>query len=560
MRSLIDQLQARATVQGTQLAYAFLDDGEREGERLTWNDVERRSRSIAAALQSEFLPGARVLLLFPPGLDFIPGFFGCLYAAMIAVPAYPPSGGRMDRTVGRLRGMVSDAGVTAVLTTRAVLARRDAVVSIVPALESATWLATDDINDALAKQWRQPLAGRHTVAFVQYTSGSTSEPRGVIVTHGNLLHNLACAARAGDLDRSTVSVSWLPVNHDMGLIQGVVQPSFSGFPAYLMSPAAFLQRPGRWLEAMSRLKATCSGAPNFAYDLCVRKIAVEQRRSFDLRTWRIAFNGSEPLKRKTLEAFQEAFAGSGFRWSSFRPAYGLAEATLLVSTGEADSGPSLSSGTAVDDTTILIVHPESHTPCPEGDEGEIWVSGPSVAAGYWQRAAETSHTFAARLADGKGPFLRTGDLGVLRGGRLYVSGRIKDLLIVRGMKHHPQDVEATVEATVDSVRSGCCAAFAITEAEGERVVLAAEVDPRYEAALTGGTIADIRQAVAETHGIQLDDVVLLHPGTIPKTTSGKLQRYACRAALLAGVLEPLERWTRTPIATGLPTGLAEAVL
>ena len=560
MRSLIDQLQARAAVQGTQLAYTFLEDGEREGDRLTWNDVERRSRSIAAALQAEFLPGARVLLLFPPGLDFIPSFFGCLYAAMIAVPAYPPSGGKMDRMVGRLRGITSDAGVTAVLTTRALLARRDAIVSVVPALGSARWLPTDAMDDDLAKQWRQPLAGWDTVAFLQYTSGSTSEPRGVIVTHGNLLHNLACAARAADLDRSTVSVSWLPVNHDMGLIQGVLQPVFSGFPVYLMSPAAFLQRPARWLDTISRLNATCSGAPNFAYDLCVRKIAVDQRRSFDLRTWRIAFNGSEPLRHRTLEAFQEAFAGSGFRWSAFRPAYGLAEATLLVSAGEAERGPALSSGMAVDDTTILIVHPDCHTPCPEGDEGEIWVSGPSVAAGYWQRTSETSHTFEARLKDGRGPFLRTGDLGILRAGRLFVSGRIKDLLIVRGMKHHPQDVEATVEATVDSVRSGCCAAFAITAAEDERVVLAAEVDSRHEGGMApGGTIAHIRQAVAETHGIQLDDVVLLHPGTIPKTTSGKLQRYACRAALLAGVLEPLERWTRTQINTGLSTGLAEAV-
>ena len=305
--SLSDLLALRAAEQGANRAYTFLESGEQEVDRITWLELDRRSRLLASAIRDRVEPGARVLLLFPPGLDFVSALFGAFRARAIAVPAYPPSGTRSDRVAARLRGMVADAGVELVLTTTTVSAKADALSVLVPELLSPEWLNVDDVDLSAPAPVVEDVASADDIAFLQYTSGSTSAPRGVMVTHANLLHNLAHSARLGLHDARSISVSWLPVNHDMGLIQGVLQPVFSGFPAWLMSPVAFLQRPARWLQALSTLRATHSGGPNFAYDLCVRRVSDLDRAALDLTAWRVAFSGSEPVRQSTIDAFDRTF-------------------------------------------------------------------------------------------------------------------------------------------------------------------------------------------------------------------------------------------------------------
>jgi acyl-CoA synthetase (AMP-forming)/AMP-acid ligase II len=431
--------------------------------------------------------------------------------------------------LARLAAICADAEPSAVLTTSGTPGR----VSFAPDLDV---IASDDVVDSGAA-WRDPAVARSAIAFLQYTSGSTAMPKGVIVTHGNLLHNLAYAFHLAETDASTVSVSWLPVVHDMGLIEGVLQPLYSGCPAYLMSPAAFLQRPARWLRAISRYRATRSGAPNFAYDLCVRRIAKADRDALDLSAWRAAYNGAEPVRRETLEAFTRTFAGCGFRPSSFRPSFGLAESTLLVTSGRwrparaAPGAPdAVSCGRPSFGTRLLIVDPTSGQPCACGETGEIWVAGPSVARGYWKRPEENARTFGAYARDGQGPFLRTGDLGFMRDGELYVTGRLKDVLIVRGVKHYPQDLERTVADQHQTLMAGAVAAFAIDRGtSGDLVGIAAEIDLRkIDVAGAGSTlVAAVRAAVAEIHGVSLHAVLLVACGAIPRTTSGKLRRSAC---------------------------------
>jgi acyl-CoA synthetase (AMP-forming)/AMP-acid ligase II len=570
--SLVELLRFRAAAQPDQCACTFLEDGEREADSVTYAELDDRARAIAARLQRQLAPGARVLLIYPPGLEFIGAFFACLYADVIAVPAFPPGGGRSasrsgSQRLARLAAICADAEPSAVLTTSE-LTRH---LCFAPDLEV---IASDEILDGGAA-WQDPAAGRSTIAFLQYTSGSTAVPKGVMVTHGNLLHNLAYAFHLAENDASTVSVSWLPVVHDMGLIDGVLQPIYSGCPAYLMSPAAFLQRPARWLRAISRYRATRSGAPNFAYDLCVRRISMADRETLDLSTWRAAYNGAEPVRRETLEAFSQAFAGCGFRPSSFRPSFGLAESTLLVSSDrwrppgastlerqppapwsvsaqypEASAPGPVSCGRPSFGTRLLIVDPATGHPCAREATGEIWVAGPSVARGYWNRPEENDHSFSAYASDGQGPFLRTGDLGFLRDGDLYVTGRLRDVLIVRGVKHYPQDLEHTVSRQHRSLFAGTVAAFALDRGpSGDRIGVAAETDPRaVDLAGTGsGLIAEIRVAVAEAHGVQLCAVLLVPCGAIPRTTSGKLQRSACAEHVKHGRLPILVDWRDTDV-------------
>ena len=552
--SLVELLRFRAAAQPADCAYTFLEDGERPGASVTYAELERRARAIAACLQSQMRPGSRVLLLYPPGLDFVGAFFACLFANVVAVPAFPPGGGRSvsrsgSERLARLAAICADAEPSAVLTTSET-ARR---LSWAPDLEV---IASDDIVDSGAA-WRDPGVGRRTIAFLQYTSGSTAIPKGVMVSHGNLLHNLAYTFHLAETDASTVSVSWLPVVHDMGLIEGILQPLYSGCPAYLMAPAAFLQRPARWLRAISRYRATRSGAPNFAYDLCVRRIAKTDRDTLDLSAWRAAYNGAEPVRRETLDAFARTFAGCGFRPSSFRPSFGLAESTLLVTSGRwhparaaRETPDTVSCGRPSFGTRILIVDPTSGQPVDSGETGEIWVAGPSVARGYWNRPEENAHTFGAHALDGQGPFLRTGDLGFMRDGELYVTGRLKDVLIVRGVKHYPQDLERTVADQHQEFGAGAVAAFAIDRGtSGDFIGIAAEIDSRRIDLDVAGSalIADVRAAVAEVHGVPLHAVLLVACGAIPRTTSGKLQRSACAGQAKDGTLPVLVAWRESHV-------------
>jgi acyl-CoA synthetase (AMP-forming)/AMP-acid ligase II len=561
-------------------AYVFLESGERDSDTLTWRTLDRRIRHIGAALSRLVPRGARVLLLYPPGLDFVPAFLASLAAGTVAVPSYPPGGHRSDRLVTRLRGMIADAAISLVLAPSAVHARRALLESVLPELRGVQWLNSDDVQE-VGVQGRQRDGSPADVALLQYTSGSTSDPRGVMVTHANLLHNLAASAALAGHDHDSIGVSWLPVNHDMGLIDGVLQPAFSGFPVWLMAPASFLQRPARWLRAISRVRATHSGAPNFAYDLCTKRVNDDERASLDLSSWTIAYNGSEPVRIGTLEAFHRTFSPCGFRWESFRPAYGLAESTLLVtsscagheaasfradathlargravrSVDAAHSVTLLSCGTAAPGLRIEIVNPDRQTRAAPGDIGEIWIAGPSVAAGYWNRPGETASTFGAYLADSnEGPFLRTGDLGIIRQHQLFVTGRMKDVLIVRGLKHFPHDVELTAERSHPALRGGGCAAVAIARAtdgaSSESVGIYAEiqsaykwltsddVDPREASAIC----LAIARAINEGHGFAPAEIVLVPAGSLPRTTSGKLQRFRCHAEFDGDQGFALYRW------------------
>jgi acyl-CoA synthetase (AMP-forming)/AMP-acid ligase II len=576
--TLVDMLRTRAQSDAGRLAYTFLVDGEHEGDTLTYGELDLRARSIAVLLAARGVrPGDRALLLYAPGLDFIPAFFGCLYAGVVAVPSYPPSPGQVARALPRLLAITADAEASVVLCVEAVAAMADDVSRLAPALQGLTWLATDTLAD-MSAAWHQPDIDGASLAFLQYTSGSTSAPKGVMVSHGNLLHNLGYANYVEENDPTSIAVSWLPVIHDMGLIEGVLEPAYAGYPAYLMAPASFLQRPIRWLDAITRYRATNCGAPNFAYDLCVQKTVPAQRRALDLSSWRVAYNGAEPIRRNTLVAFHEAFRDCGFRWKSFYPVYGLAEATLVVSSGrrndepvvcEADADrlsatatlvkgddharvvPLVSSGPASYGTRIVIVDPQSRERCAADRVGEIWIDSPSVAGGYWRRPAESAECFQARTRDGDGPFLRTGDLGVLRDAELFVTGRLKDLLIVRGCKHYPQDLELTAEQQHELIRPGCAAAFTVEWGGQETVAIVAEVNERalatnaVEREVTlAQVVASVRRGIADQHGIQLAAVSLIGIGALPKTSSGKLRRQACRAAFHDGSLDELTRWTQ----------------
>ena len=553
--SLVELLRFRSVAQPADVAYTFLKDGDRESERVTYRALDLRSRAIAARLQARTHPGDRALLLYPPGLDFIAAFFGCLYARVVAVPAHLPRFTRSDRALARLRSIAADAHPAAVVTSGDVMERWSRVEGDVTGrLGDCEWIASDAIASDEADQWSDPGVASDSLAFLQYTSGSTTAPRGVMISHGNLLHNLAYAFHLGESDASSVSVSWLPAVHDMGLIEGVLQPAFSGCPAYLMSPTSFLQRPVRWLKAIARYRATRSGGPNFAYDLCARRIGPEERAGLDLRTWRAAYNGAEPVRHDTMRNFASAFGPYGFTASAFRPCYGLAEATLLVAGGRWSDEHLLphgrphgrvSCGTPAFGTRVEIADPHTGQPCETDAVGEIWVAGPGVAQGYWRRPDESASTFGAYSSRGEGPFLRTGDLGYVRDDELVVTGRLKDVLIVRGMKHYPQDLERTAEGQHPAIRAGCSVAFATDVGPiGDRIAVVAEADVRLFDPARGAdaAIAAIRRSVAELHGVQLEAVLLVGPGAIPKTTSGKQQRFACRQAFLADDLPVLAAW------------------
>ncbi|HLG54128.1 MAG TPA: fatty acyl-AMP ligase [Vicinamibacterales bacterium] len=538
--SLVAMLQCRATVQPTDRAFTYLEDGEREAAAFTWHELDQRARAVAAWLQSRVQPGDRALLLYPPGIDFIAGFFGCLYAGAIAVPAMPPQRGRAQRGLDRVQAIVRSAEPKVVLTAGEI-----APPAPPSWLTSIPVLRTESIDLEWAARWSPGPAGP-SLAFLQYTSGSTATPKGVMVSHANLLANLTYGYSAGESNDQTVSVSWLPVTHDMGLIEGVLQPAFSGTPAYLMSPAAFLQRPLRWLSAIASLRATRSGGPNFAYELAATRIAPHERARLDLSCWQAAYNGAEPVRHDTMRAFADAFREAGFDAAAFRPCYGLAEATLLVSSDRWDgrvSGAHVSCGAPAGGTLLEIVDPTTGVQSRAGELGEILVSGPGVAGGYWNDPAETNRVFVTDAHSGRG-WLHTGDLGFVAGDRLYVTGRLKDLLIVRGTKHFPQDLERTAERLHPDIRrGGVTAVAAASGVRGDHVVVIAETDPRVirEGASTS-LMAAIREAVAEAHGIQLHAIALVSPGSVPRTTSGKPRRYLCRDAWLHRTLEPLAEW------------------
>lgn len=569
--TLVDLLGYRSQNQPDQRAYTFLD-GETEADKITYRELDRQAQVIASQLQSLNATGSRALLLYPPGLEFIAAFFGCLYAGVAAVPAYPP---RRNQKMSRLQAIVASSQATVALTTTSLLGSIENRFTEEPQLAQLRWLSTDNIVSDRGQSWQQPQINRDTLAFIQYTSGSTGTPKGVMISHGNLLYNSALIQKSfGDTPNSR-GISWLPPYHDMGLIGGVLQPLYVGAPMVLMSPIMFIQKPLRWLKAISDYKATTSGGPNFAYDLCLRKITPEQRARLDLSSWEVAFTGAEPVRAETLEQFAATFADCGFRQEAFHPCYGMAETTLMVSGGSRNAPPVIRQvdGTALErnqvvtatgkqaitrtlvgcgqsllDQKIVIVDPESLTPCPPNQVGEIWVSGVSVAQGYWNQPEKTKQAFHASLADMEGsPFLRTGDLGFLQDGELFITGRIKDVIIIRGQNHYPQDIELTVEKSHPALRAGCGAAFAVEVKRQERLVIVQEVQRSYLRKLNVNEVVEsIRKAVTAEHALQIYATVLVKTGSIPKTSSGKIQRHACRSGFIMGSLNVVEDWSENP--------------
>ncbi len=578
--TLVSTLRRHAHGRADQLAYRFLIDGEVEGAHWTYAEVDRRARMVAAHLQDAGAVGERALLLFPPGLDFIAGFLGCLYAGTTAVPAYPPAS---RRHWPRLRAIADDAKPKVVLTEGSVLPRLKRAADAVPGLDGLAWLAVDALDDEAANAWRPHAPVAAELAFLQYTSGSTATPKGVMVTHGNLMHNEVSIARAFGQNEDSVIVGWLPVYHDMGLIGNVLQPLYLGARCVLMSPVAFLQKPLRWLQAVDTYRATTSGGPNFAYDLCVARIAPEDRAALDLSSWRLAYSGAEPVRGQTLDAFSQAFAPVGFKRRSFYSCYGLAEATLMVTggatdqepavrrldtraleqnavvraesnTGDRDHGDSnarvlIGCGHVQGDQRLVIADPATNAVCPAHRIGEIWIAGESIAAGYWRQPEMTQRDFGAHLTEPMndgfcGPFLRTGDLGFIdpNDGEVFVTGRIKDMVIIRGRNHYPHDIERTAEASHGSVRAGCGAAVAIDNGDDEKLVVVYEL-VRHPTDPPEVIVDTVRRAVAEEHQVQVHDVVLIRAGTVPKTSSGKIQRHVCRAAYQDGTLTVIAQST-----------------
>jgi acyl-CoA synthetase (AMP-forming)/AMP-acid ligase II/acyl carrier protein len=563
--TFVETLQYRSEHQKDKIVYRFLVDGEEKEEKLTYGELDQKAKAIAAMLQEKFAPGDRALLLYPPGLEFISGFFGCLYAGIIAVPVYPPNPSDMEKSMNKLKGIISDSKPKIALTNKDIILKLKLLSVRYWALRKMKWIASDNIKENLSEKWQLPDITKDNLAFLQYTSGSTGNPKGVMVSHGNLMHNNEIIKQAFEHTEESSGVSWLPVYHDMGLIGKVLQPAYAGGSCTLMSPIAFLKKPLRWLKAVSKYKPDTSGGPNFAYELCTQKITPEQIKELDLSSWNLAFNGAEPIHIETFKKFAEYFKPCGFKKNSFYPCYGLAEATLAVSGGIKKDEPTVlyvdklalsqnkavfcdpedknaiqkaqsivSCGKAWLDQKILIVEPETLKECRQCNIGEIWVKGESIAKGYWNNKEQTEKTFNAYIADtGEGPFLRTEDLGFIKNNELFVTGRLKDLIIIRGRNHYPQDIELTVENSHNGFRPGCAAAFAIEIENEERLVVVQELKIDFVKKIDKDeAIKAIKINVAENHELQVYAALLIKPKTIPKTSSGKIQRKACKEIFL----------------------------
>lgn len=560
--SLVDVLCWRAQNHPTQRCFTYLEDGEVEAAHLDFDELDRRARAFAVKLLEYARAEDCALLLFPPGLEFIIAFIGCLYANIIAIPA-PPT--RPNQSAQLLAAIMDDADVALVISTDQLLPKLRDRLEPHSHKNATRFLAFEDLEQDLSAAWQPAEQTFETIAFLQYTSGSTGSPKGVMVSHGNILSNSKYIQTAFELSPSSVAVTWLPSFHDMGLIDGIIQPLFTGFHTCLMAPAAFSMLPIRWLRAISKYKATHSGGPNFAYDLCVTRTTPEQRDGLDLSCWLSAYNGAEPIHADTLQRFISTFEPHGFKSEFMYPCYGLAEATLMVSGSQLSQPPVLLSVDATDlerkrvtnasqhtektkiivgsgrtwlDTKIKIVNVDTFQPCSVGQVGEIWVAGPSVSQGYWNRPEATDQVFNAFLADSKeGPFLRSGDLGFMHDGELFIVGRLRDIIIIRGQNYYPQDIERTAECSHKALRDGCSAAFKVEIESEERLVIVQEVERRYLRTLkVSEVMRSLRQSISSQYGLRIHKVVLLKTGSIPKTSSGKIQRSRCRDLFLSGKL------------------------
>jgi acyl-CoA synthetase (AMP-forming)/AMP-acid ligase II/acyl carrier protein len=573
---MVELLRHQATANADAVAFTYLRDGERDEVSWTFAELDRQARRVAAALQSRGVKrGQRILLLHPQGLDYIAALFGSMYAGVLAIPLQPPSRHRAKLAVPKLEAIVADGGVELAATVSGLVGEMREVVAGTDGLADIPWLATDTL-DGIEDDWEPLPLGGDDLAYLQYTSGSTSLPKGVMVSHGNLLYNLRDFDDGYD-HADGVMVSWLPTFHDLGLVYGVFMPVFRAMHGVLLDPLQFLRRPLRWMEAISRFGGTHSPAPNFAFDLVAAKSTAEERAALDLSRWRIALNGAEPIRHDTEARFVEAFASAGVTWKTLSHAYGMSESTAVIAKELVGTDPvfAVVDGTAMEqhqivrvaddhpaarivagcgvttnETVVRIVEPESKAVCEADRVGEIWVGGPTRAKGYWNKPEASAETFEAYTADGEGPFLRTGDLGFLADGNVFVTGRLKDMIIIRGENHYAQDLEWTTQQACAAVRPSCVAAF--TRGDDAQLVLVAEVYPDRvgdEAAAFGA----IRDAISD-HGLQVQDIAFIQPRAIFKTSTGKIMRRRTRAALDAGEFDLVARWTAEVVAAPEPSG------
>ena len=561
--NFVDVLMTHAVTRKDALAYGFLKSGEVLDTTYTFGQLDQRVRAVAGKLQEMDLAGVRAVLLYPSGLDYVVAFLACLYARVVAVPVFPP---QMSRQIARIESIVKDSQAQIFLTNRDVRTNVEKHLPEMSGLAAGNWILTDEIPETYADTWKKPELSGKTLAFLQYTSGSTGTPKGVMVSHFNLISNQKVLRELMETNNQTVHVSWLPLFHDMGLIGVVLHSLFLGTPAYLMAPIAFLQKPIRWLKAITAYGGTNSGAPDFAFALCAHRATSEETAQLDLSTWEMAFNGAEPVRKETLQKFQSVFESGKLRPGAQHPVYGMAEATLMISGGKNDlppfieyvdaeelerhqvvfvpdsdphAKPIISCGHTASKHTIKIVHPDTFQTCNHGQIGEIWFSGPSVTQGYWKRPKATKETFAAYTSDtNEGPFLRTGDLGFLKEQELFITGRLKDLIIIRGSNYYPQDIEYTVENCHPGLRPHGGVAFSVEESGEERLVVVQELAGGLFSSINLETVFNtIREAVAESHGLQVYTIILTPRRSIPKTSSGKIMRQACKKAFLAQQLK-----------------------
>ena len=562
--TIIELLSWRAINQPEKRAYTFLIEGETEEAHLTYAELARKARNIAGLLQKHKATGERVLLLYPSELDFITAFFGCLYGGVIAIPAYPPHPNRLKQTLSWLRAIASNAQPLIGLTTTSILATFESLFAQDQYLKSIHLLSTDNLSDNQENESQDIVVNSNNLAFLQYTSGSTATPKGVMVNHSNLMDNQKVIQMTLQHTEQSTIASWMPLYHSAGL--GVaLQALYTGSLCILMSSEAFLQKPFRWLHTISRYKVITTGGPNFAYKLCLQEITAEQMNFLDLSSWSIAFNASEPICAETLKKFATVFEPCGFRRQVFYPSYGITESTLFAAGGlkgslpivctfdkteleknrvlEADGKQDkiqtlVSCGQTLPGQTILIVNPESLSKCISNEVGEIWISGPSIAQGYWNRHEETESTFRAYLANnGEGPFLRTGDLGFFKDGKLFITGRLKDVIIIRGRNYYPQDIELTVTKSHSALRAKCNAAFSVEIAGEERLVVFQELNTNHQNLDVNEVVETIRKAIGEYYEQQAYAILLLMVESIPKTSSGKIQRHVCRTNFIDGNLD-----------------------
>ena len=563
--SLVDLITRRAVEQHDERGYVFLSDKGDEEAALTFGELHRRALAVAAQLRESGSPGERALLLFGPGLDFIIAYFGCVLAGVIAVPMMLP---RRNSSLGSSASIVANAGPRFLMTNERVQSTRPDVIERFSAPQRH-WIITEQVAAMNAASPRLPMLRPDDIAFLQYTSGSTSDPKGVMVTHRNLIENLEMMRHALGNTRQSIYASWIPLYHDMGLIANVLQSLYVGSLCVLLAPMTFMQRPLSWLRAIHRYRAEVAGAPNFAFDLCVQRFRADQMRDVDLSSWKVAFNGAEPVRADTIERFAATFAPYGFDRRAMNPQYGMAEATVMVSAGPRLAGPVIRTvgldafrhneiappagerdkhrmvgcGRSVIGGRLAIVHPATRHLIGADRIGEIWVSGPHVSKGYWQNPDATRATFDARIEGDPGDecWLRTGDLGFMdQSGELFITGRAKDMIIVRGINYYPQDIESTVYNSHPALRRHFGAVFSVPDESGEKLALVQEVERTQRRGLDTEEIkACIREAVANEHEIALDSIVLISPGEIPKTTSGKIQRSLTRQMWLQNSFEPI---------------------